>query len=157
MRGIRAALSIGVSWAIAWSIGGAIFAIVRLAVLLVALAKSDVALPVHEITAMIGTAALFFAIVGGLNGVFFSVVLATLGRRLRDRLRLPLVGAFGALAGAVLPVALSLAFLIELAPDVSGESLGIVGIGALLGCISAMATFAVARTDKSAPPEATGS
>ena len=84
LRGIRAALSIGVSWAIAWSIGRAIF-----------------------------------AVVGGLNGILFSVVLATLPRRLRDRLRLPLVGAFGAFGGAVPPVAVSLAFLTQQAFDVS--------------------------------------
>jgi hypothetical protein len=121
LRRIRGALMVGLTWAVAWGLGGG--AVMEVIV--------DPDGRIADIWPMVLGIPGFFA------GVLFSVVLSIADRRRRfDELSLPRFGAWGAAAGAVLGLL-----------GVAGFGLGglIVVPLALLGAVSACGSLALAR------------
>lgn len=120
-RRVRGALGLGVLWGIGGGfVGGMIELVMNI------LPGSDLFLGVDMWPAAL-------AIPGFLAGVLFSVALwAVEGRRSFDALRLPRIGALGAVGGALLGV-------------VIGLPLVVIGALALTSGASAMGTLALAR------------
>jgi len=146
LRRARASLVIACLWATGWMTGGFLVTLwqyLRLSMTL------DFSIWRREIIGRLFALAVIWAVIGAVNGFFFSLILTTLGRRARERLGVRAIAAFGALAGAVLPVlfgGLLLKFRMA-----AGESLpikqviGVALVGAGLGAVSAVATFGLAR------------
>jgi hypothetical protein len=89
LRRVRGALLVGVTWALAWGIGGG--------------GLMELIFDRHGRIADIWPAVL--GIPGFFGGIIFSIVLAATERHRRfDELSLPRFGAWGALAGALLGV-----------------------------------------------------
>lgn len=146
LRRARASLVIACLWATAWMIGGCLVTLYQYLRVATTMGFSVFR---HEIIGRLIALAAVWAVIGAVNGFFFSLILGTLGRRVRERLGVRTIAAFGALAGVVLPVlfgGLLLKFRMA-----AGESLpireviGIALVGAGLGAVSAVATFGLAR------------
>jgi hypothetical protein len=121
LRRIRGAIGVGLTWAVAWFAAGMVL------LLIVGLHAADVPFP------------LFFGLLGFLAGATFSVILATVGRRLRfHQMSIPRFALLGALGGLLLSGVLVLA---------SGEGdFSVLGtVFAVAGAISAAGTLALAR------------
>ena len=141
-RSVRAALTIALAWAIPWMIGGIainVFAGIHGNFRYFALA--DI---VREL--LIFAAA--WAFIGAVNGFLFSLMLSTVGKRWRGGLNGLSVGMLGAIAGSILPIAIFAAIL----PPGFAEKyqavvavLAVVLVGAGLGGLLGIATFAAAR------------
>ena len=138
MRRIRGALGVGVTWAVAWALGGLALEVVRRVV------GSDVALSV------LGAPPPALAIPGFIAGTLFSLVLGIAARRRRfDELSLPKVAVYGA-AGGVLLALVTVALSVGLAKV--GPEVGLLTITrlilpplALFGAASAAGTLWIAR------------
>jgi hypothetical protein len=146
LRRARASVIIAGLWAIAWYIGGFLVNLWQYLRLSITLGFS---IWRHGTIGRMVALALVWAVIGAVNGFFFSLILTTLGRRRRERPGLLTVATFGALAGVVLPAlfgGLLLKFRMQ-----SGEWLpikqviGVAIVGAGLGAVSAIATFGLAR------------
>src|SRR3989304_4465954 len=110
LRRIRAAIGIGLTWAIAWFGAGMIL------LLVVGFGAADVPFP------------LFFALLGFLAGVTFSGVLGIVeGRRRFDQMSLPRFAGWGAVGG------LLLSGIFAWAAGLGGEFLGWGPVFALAG------------------------
>ncbi|HTE47339.1 MAG TPA: hypothetical protein VK636_18960 [Gemmatimonadaceae bacterium] len=121
-RRIRAAIGMGLTWALAWF--GAGMALL----LVVGPDAADVPFP------------LFFGLLGFLAGAAFSGILGILGRRRQfDQMSLPRFAGWGALGG------LLLAGAVRLAAGPDGELLVLGPVFSLAGAISAAGTLALAR------------
>jgi len=119
---IRAAIGIGLTWAIAWFGAGMVL------LLVVGVGAADVPFP------------LFFGLLGFLAGAMFSGLLGIFARRRRfDQLSLPRFAGWGALGG------LLLSGVVNLAAGPGGEILVLAPVFALSGAISAAGTLALAR------------
>jgi len=144
-RRARASLTIAFAWAIAWMMGGFLVSVVQY------LRFIPTTFPMRrsEILGRFLALSLIWAVIGAVNGFFFSLILTTLGRRTRERLGVLRIAAFGALAGVVLPVLFGGLLLRarmqadEWLPIKQVIAVALVGAG--LGAISAIATFGVAR------------
>jgi len=122
LRRIRAAIGIGLTWAIAWFGAGMIL------LLVVGFGAADVPFP------------LFFALLGFLAGVTFSGVLGIVeGRRRFDQMSLPRFAGWGAVGG------LLLSGIFAWAAGLGGEFLVLGPVFALAGAGSAAGTLALAR------------
>jgi hypothetical protein len=122
LRRIRAAIGIGLTWAVAWF--GAGMALL----LVVGVGAADVPFP------------LFFGLLGFLAGATFSGLLGIFARRRRfDQLSIPRFAGWGALGG------LLLSGVVSLAAGPGGEMLVLGPVFALSGAISAAGTLALAR------------
>jgi len=145
-RRVRASLVIALAWAIAWMTGGFLVAVSQY----LRFARAvNLAMTASQIVGRLCALAVVWAVIGAVNGFLFSLILTTLGRRVRQRLGLFTVAAFGGLAGLVLPVVfggLLLKFRMEAGEWLPiKEVVGIALVGAALGALSAMATFGLAR------------
>jgi len=119
---LRAAFGIGLTWGAAW------FAVGMVLLAIVGLHAADVPFP------------LFFGFLGFIAGVAFSAILGVVGRRRRfDEMSLPAFAGWGALGGALL------AGGVNLAAGPSGSFLGLAGLFAAAGAVSATGTLALAR------------
>lgn len=146
LRRARASLVIACLWAIAWMTGGLMVTLwqyLRIAM------RVDLSIMMRrELVGRLIALAIVWAIIGAVNGFFFSLILTTLGRRVRERLGVLKVAAFGALAGVVLPVLFGGLLLSarmqadEWLPIKQVIAIALVGAG--LGAVSAIATFGLA-------------
>lgn len=146
LRRLKAAGVITIAWAIAWCLGGVVLgalSFLRLNVLLRG------GLPVLEAGRIVMFFALVWAAIGGINGLAFSTLLGILGPRRQGRLSMLTVAGLGAIAGSIIPLVIGLALLpIEIRYGNLSGVLGYLGVttfGAVLGAISAGATFGIAR------------
>lgn len=145
LRRARASLVIACLWAVAWATGGFLVSLWQYLRLSTALDFSIRRAAFGRLVAL----AVVWAVIGAVNGFFFSLILTTLGRRLRERLAVLPVAAFGALAGVVLPVIFG-GLLLRSRME-AGEWLpirqviAVALVGAGLGAVSAIATFGLAR------------
>ena len=128
-RRIRAAIGIGLTWALAWFGAGLVL------LLIVGFGAADVPFP------------LLFGLLGFLAGAAFSAVLASLeGRHRFDQMSLPRFAGWGALGGLLLSVVFVSA--VALAGDTTLLS-NLVFLGplfAVAGAGSAAGSLALART-----------
>jgi hypothetical protein len=103
----------------------------------------------HEFIGRLVALAIVWAVIGAVNGFFFSLILTTLGRRVRERLGKFTVATFGALAGVVLPVLFGgLLLRARMQADEwlpIKQVVAVALVGAALGAVSALATFGLAR------------
>ena len=145
-RRARASLIIACLWAFAWMTGGFLVTLwqyLRLSI------RLDFSMIRSEIIGRLFALSIVWAVIGAVNGFFFSLILTTLGRRMRERLGVLPVAAFGALAGIVLPVLFGGLLLGsrmqagEWLPIKQVIAVALVGAG--LGAVSAIATFGLAR------------
>lgn len=121
-RRIRAAIGMGLTWAVAWLAAGLGLLVI------VGPNAADVPFP------------LFFGFLGFLAGAVFSILLGTLGRRRRfDEMSVPRFAGWGALGGVLLAGILRLV----VGPDAAFLTIGPIFTGA--GAISAAGTLALAR------------
>lgn len=120
LRRARAAIGIGLTWAVAW------FGVGMILLLIVGVGAADVPFP------------LFFGLLGFLAGATFSLLLSVLaGRRRFDQMSLPRFAGWGALGGLLLAGAVALA---------AGAELLVLGIVfPLAGALSAAGTLTLAR------------
>lgn len=144
LRRARASLIIACLWAVAWMMGGFLISLWQF------LHFSNTGYSIERATlGRLAALAVIWAVIGAVNGFFFSLILTTLGRRLRERLGVLTIGTFGALAGAVLPVVFGGLLLMsrmqadEWLPIRQVIAIALVGAG--LGAVSAIATFGLAR------------
>jgi hypothetical protein len=122
LKRVRAAVGIGLTWAVAW------FAAGMALLLVVGFGAADVPFP------------LFFGLLGFLAGATFSGLLGIFARRRRfDQLSLPRFAGWGALGGVLL------AGVVNLVAGPGGELLVVIPVFALAGAISAAGTLALAR------------
>ena len=128
LRRIRAAIGIGLTWAIAWFGAGMVL------LLVVGVGAADVPFP------------LLFGLLGFIAGVAFSGVLAIVeGRRRFDQMSLPRFAGWGAVAGLLLSV--MFVFTVALAGDTTLLN-NLVFLGplfAVAGAASAASSLALAR------------
>jgi len=122
MRRIRAAIAVGLTWAVAW------FGVGMILLLIVGVGAADVPFP------------LFFGLLGFLAGAAFSGILGLLaGRRTFEQMSLPRFALGGALGGVLI------AAIVNVAAG-PGPDLRMIGtVFALAGAISATGTLAIAR------------
>jgi hypothetical protein len=103
----------------------------------------------HEFIGRLVALAIVWAVIGAVNGFFFSLILTTLGRRVRERLGKFTVATFGAFAGVVLPVLFGgLLLRARMQADEwlpIKQVVAVALVGAALGAVSALATFGLAR------------
>jgi len=146
LRRARASLVIACLWAIAWMAGGFL---VTLWQYLRFAGTSGVSVFRHEVIGRLIALAIVWAVIGAVNGFFFSLILTTLGRRVRERLGKSTVAIFGALAGVVLPVLFGgLLLWSRMQADEwlpIKQVVAVAIVGAALGAVSALATFGLAR------------
>ncbi len=122
LRRIRAAIVMGLTWAVAWFGAGIIL------LLVVGFGAADVPFP------------LFFALLGFLAGVTFSGVLGIVeGRRRFDQMSLPRFAAWGAVGG------LLLSGIFSWVAGLGGEFLVLGPVFALAGAGCAAGSLALAR------------
>ena len=122
LRRIRAAIGIGLAWAVAWFGAGMVLLFV------VGFGAADVPFP------------LFFGLLGFLAGATFSGLLGIFARRRRfDQMSLPRFATWGALGGILLS-----GILVPVTGAVS-DLLVLVPVFAIAGAISATGTLALAR------------
>ena len=134
MRGpIRATVTIALSWAIPWMIGGTAFSLALLG---------------SHLGFALALTAVLWGFVGAAQGLVFAIALWAIGRR-RPR---PLTGLgvalLGAIAGAVPPliVIASAASRAEAAPDSTILApVAVVALFAALGALLGVGTFAAAK------------
>jgi hypothetical protein len=141
LRSVRAALVIAIAWAIPWTVAGVVLNVFAGRRDLFQYATADIIR-----TVLIFAAA--WALLGALNGLFFSLLLSTVGKRWRGGLDGLRVAALGAAAGSILPIA----FFAVLVPrdfityhGAPVVALAVVVLGAALGGMLGIATFAAAR------------
>jgi len=146
LRRARASVVIANTWAIGWMTVGTLIGlwqILRRSIML------DLSMWRREMLGPVLVLAVGWALVGAVNGLFFSLILTSLGRRVRERLGILTVATFGALAGVVLPLVFGgLLLRARLQADEwlpIKQVVAIALIGAGLGAISAIATFGMAR------------
>lgn len=137
---IRAAGILTLFWAIIWGMVGAALGIFRVLTLDSVL---DTPAPFRFGFAaqLVCQAALLCAAVGAINGFVFTTLLGAFGRRLRGGLTSVVVGGFGALAGATLPLLYEVWFWSPALPGV----LVVAAILGALGALTALGTLAIAR------------
>lgn len=144
LRRARASLVIACLWSIAWATGGFLVSLwqyLRLSILL------DFSIRRAALGRLVALAVVW-AVIGAVNGFFFSLILTTFGRRVRERLGVLTVAAFGALAGVVLPLVFG-GLLLRSRME-AGEWLpirqliAVALVAAGLGAVSAIATFGLA-------------
>ena len=122
LRRIRAAIGVGLTWAVAW------FGVGMILLLIVGVGAADVPFP------------LFFGLLGFLAGAAFSGILGLLaGRRTFDQMSLPRFAIGGALGG------LAIAAIVNVAAGPGPDLMMIGPVFALAGAISATGTLAIAR------------
>jgi hypothetical protein len=122
LRRIRAAIGIGLTWALAWFGAG------MLLLLVVGFGAADVPFP------------LFFGLLGFLAGATFSGILGILGRRRRfDQMSLPRFAGWGALGGLVLTG------ILAVTAGPGADLLVMSAVFALAGATSAAGTLVLAR------------
>ena len=145
LRRVRASLIIACVWASAWATGGSLVTLLQYLRFSHVL---DFSIMRREIFGRVAALAIVWAVIGAVNGFFFSLILTTLGRRVRERLGVLTVATFGALAGIVLPVIFGGLLLRarmqadEWLPIKHVVVIALVAAG--LGAISAIATFGLA-------------
>ena len=128
LRRIRAAIGMGLTWAIAWFGAGMVL------LLIVGVGAADVPFP------------LGFGMLGFFAGATFSVVLAIVGRRRRfDQLSLPRFAAWGAVGGFLLSVMFVLAVALTGDPTLLDDLVFLGPIFAVAGAASAGGSLALAR------------
>ena len=129
LRRLRAAVTVGVAWAATWLLTGAL-----LGWPLQWFTDSERA------TTVLGT----WTALGGMSGIVFAQLLAWLERgQSIERLRPSRFGVWGTLAGAGVPLALSLALVV--ADPASYFTAGSAGMLALMGATGAASAFATIR------------
>lgn len=122
MRRIRAAIAVGLTWAVAW------FGVGMILLLIVGVGAADVPFP------------LFFGLLGFLAGAAFSGILGLLaGRRTFEQMSLPRFALGGGLGGVLI------AAIVNVAAGPAPNFAMIAGVFALAGAISATGTLAIAR------------
>ena len=122
MRRIRAAIAVGLTWAVAW------FGVGMILLLIVGVGAADVPFP------------LFFGLLGFLAGAAFSGILGLLaGRRTFEQMSLPRFALGGGLGGVLI------AAIVNVAAGPAPNFAMIGGVFALAGAISATGTLAIAR------------
>ncbi len=128
LRRIRAAIGMGLTWAIAWFGAGMVL------LLIVGVGAADVPFP------------LGFGMLGFFAGATFSVVLAIVGRRRRfDQLSLPRFAGWGAVGGFLLSVMFVLAVALAGDPTLLDDLVFLGPIFAVAGAASAAGSLALAR------------
>jgi hypothetical protein len=136
LRRIRAALGMGLTWAVAWAPVGLLLGLV-----LGGNSRTPDELPVDDWLMPL-------AALGFLGGAIFSTVLRIAERRRRfDELSLPRFGAWGALGGVVLGVLAVAAWHLDagFGPVLWLRAAVIVGSATLLSAVSASGSLALAR------------
>ena len=122
LRRIRAAIGIGMTWAVAWFGAGMVLLFV------VGFGAADVPFP------------LFFGLLGFLAGATFSGLLGVFARRKRfDQMSLPRFAVWGALGGVLL------SGILVLATGAVADFVVLGPVFAVAGAISATGTLALAR------------
>ena len=122
IRRIRAAIAVGLTWAVAW------FGVGMILLLIVGVGAADVPFP------------LFFGLLGFLAGAAFSGILGLLaGRRTFEQMSLPRFALGGALGGVLI------AAIVNVAAGPAPDFTMIGAVFALAGAISATGTLAIAR------------
>ena len=128
LRRIRAAIGIGLAWAIAWFGAGLVL------LLIVGVGAADVPFP------------LLFGLLGFLAGATFSGVLAIVeGRHRFDRLSLPRFAAWGAVGGLLLSVMFVFAVAIAGDGTLLNDLVFLGPLFAVAGAASAAGSLALAR------------
>ncbi len=128
LRRIRAAIGMGLTWAIAWFGAGMVL------LLIVGVGAADVPFP------------LGFGMLGFFAGATFSVVLAIVGRRRRfDQLSLPRFAGWGAVGGFLLSVMFVLAVALAGDPTLLDDLVFLGPIFGVAGAASAAGSLALAR------------
>ncbi|GMV07993.1 MAG: hypothetical protein AMXMBFR53_42680 [Gemmatimonadota bacterium] len=139
LRRIRAALGMGLTWAVAWApIGAVLGGVLRLLL---------PATPVGFLS-VVATNAVSFAVLGFVGGAVFSGILRLAeGNRRFDQLSLPRFAIWGAVGGLALGAAAATAGLWGGGFGLLG--MGMMGAATVLGAASAAGTLAVARSAES--------
>ena len=140
MQRIRGVFGTALTWGATWAIAG-------LAQVSVALAFFHPILPTHILLSdVLIQAPLGWGLFGALSGTAFAITTTRLARRGEsvESLSMENVTGWGALGGAVIPVALTpvLAFAF---PAAVGPVLEVAAVGAILGAASAGASLRLAR------------
>ena len=141
-RRARAALTITGVWSVVWAVVGLTMSV------LFGYGHELSTSPAAEVTRILTIALLIWALVGAINGLTFSVVLATLGRRWRRPLTGLSVALFGAISGSIPPLIL-MSILTQTIRNgglpVFVEALAFTAVWASLGGFLGLATFGAAR------------
>jgi len=152
LRRIRGAVGMGLTWAIAWALGGVLIGVTS---------RLLPGLPWEVFFDFFDAPLPALAIPGFLGGVAFSTVLGIAGRRRRfDELSLPRFAAWGAVGGMVVSLIPAAMVATGLASVVGDASLWhitgvIIGPVTLLSAVSASGSLALARmAEDRALPEA---
>lgn len=142
LRSVRAALMIALTWAIPWMVGGvAVNVFSGIGTTFRHQAVADI---IHGLLVF----AAAWAIIGAVNGLLFSLLLSTIGKRWRGGLNGLSVAVLGALAGSILPMAFFALLMPRGFTHLDGAVRGAVAVIALcaaLGGLLGIATFAAAR------------
>jgi hypothetical protein len=139
LRRIRAALTVGVTWALGWlPVGCAI-----------GIAMGWFRLPSREDTAIVLA---IWAAFGGISGILFALLLGWFERgRSVEGLRPSRLMLWGTIAGAGIPLALCLPLLwLDPGNYFTWASWGMFALTGTIGACSAVATIAIARRTRSA-------
>jgi hypothetical protein len=122
LRRVRGAIGMGLAWGLAWGGAGIVMAVVTRF-------TADVPFP------------LFFALLGFIAGVIFSVILAlTAGRRSFDQMSLPRFATWGAVGGLAMS-----AFFARAASLDWGDLLMVASIFVIASAVCAAGSLALAR------------
>jgi hypothetical protein len=133
LRRVRGALGMGLTWAVAWALGGFLFELILNI------------LPGNDLGHIVDIWPAFFAMIGFLGGMVFSVVLPiAAGRRRFHELSTSQFGVWGALGGSLLGGWALATGMMSGAPPLLRAAILIVP-PALLSAASAAGTLAVAR------------
>ncbi len=137
LKRIRGALGLGLTWAVGWSVVGAMLRIVAGVI-----TGGPIAAASGSLVAGLAVASAVFGVMGFIGGTAFSVVLGIAERRRTfAEMSLPRFAGWGAVGGLVLILPF---VLIGWAP-VTLETASIIGVLALLGAGSASGSLALAR------------
>jgi hypothetical protein len=143
MRRLRGAIGMGVTWAIAWALGGLMIGV---------LSNLVPALPWHLFFDVFDAPLPALAIPGFVGGALFSLVLGIAARNRRfDELSIPRFAAWGAVGGVLLSlvpaamVGVGLAHLGSAAHGVAQLTAAIAGPLVAFSAASAAGTLALAR------------
>ena len=141
MSRLRATLTIALTWAIPWMIGGV--------ALSVALSRSRLGFdsPWPDLFRVLAVIAVLWAFVGAAQGLVFAIALWAIGRRWPRPLTGLSVALLGAIAGAIPPLVViaNLELRGAAAPDGLLMPVVIIALFAALGALLAVATFAAAK------------
>ena len=150
MRRVRGVVGMALGWGTTWAGFG--FALVNLAFLFTPRAVLP---PEQSLSSVLLAATLLWGLVGAVSGAAFAVALVFGERRGQsvETLSMERVTAWGALGGALLPLAL-LPILAVVSPAAFRPLLSLAPIGSVLGVASAAATLRLARRTGGSLPSA---